>query len=141
MSSDPISNPTGTSSGKWSARLTAERIKQLAECLIAGRTREETADLLGVSPRTVSRWKKDARVLAEVERLRSRSGETRVEEVLLGLLESDNERVRLGAAREILRWEIQRAPKEPLPRDADEVVLPLEPGMRWVASVREEPFV
>ena len=74
--------------GKWSARLTPERIKQLAECLVAGRTRKETAEALGVSERTVSRWKKDPRVLAEVERLRNGASEIRAVQVLLELLDS-----------------------------------------------------
>ena len=140
MSSDLLSSPTETTSGKWSARLTPERIKQLAECLIAGRTRKETAEALGVSESSVSRWKKDPRVLAEVERLRNRTGETRAVDVLLDLLDSDSDAVRLAAVKEIFRLKIQRAPEEPSPPDADEVVLPVEPGMRWVASVREEPF-
>jgi predicted transcriptional regulator len=93
--------------------LTPERIKKMAECIVAGCSRQETADALGVSPRTVSRWKKDPRVIAEVDRLRSRTSETRVEDVLLRLLESDDERIRLMAARETLRWRIQRAPEEP----------------------------
>jgi hypothetical protein len=134
MSSDLIRSPTGTSSGKWSARLTPERIKQLAECLIAGRTRNETAEALGVSPRTVSRWKKDPAVVTEVDRLRSRTSETRVEDVLLRLLESDDERIRLMAVRETLRWKIQRAPEEPLPD------VPPGPGMRRIVDVREKPF-
>jgi hypothetical protein len=93
--------------------LTPERIKKVAECIVAGCARQETADVLGVSPRTISRWKKDPRVIAEVERLRSRASETRVEHVLLRLLESDDERIRLMAVRETLRWRIQRAPEEP----------------------------
>jgi len=93
--------------------LTPERIKKVAECIVAGCSRQETADVLGVSPRTISRWKKDPRVIAEVERLRSRASEARVEDVLLRLLESDDERIRLMAARETLRWRIQRAPEEP----------------------------
>ena len=93
--------------------LTPERIKKVAECIVAGCSRQETADVLGVSPRTISRWKKDPRVIAEVERLRSRASETRVEDVLLRLLGSDDERIRLMAVRETLRWRIQRAPEEP----------------------------
>ena len=113
--------------------LTPEKIKLLAECLIAGLSRKETAKALGVSPRTVSRWKKDPRVIAEVERLRTRTSETRVEDVLQRLLESDDERVRLGAVRESLRWKIQRAREEPPPDD------PPPPGMK-VIHVREKPF-
>jgi hypothetical protein len=133
MSSNLSSGPTERSSGRRSARLAPERIKQLAECLIAGRTRNETAEALRVSPRTVSRWKRDPAVIAEVDRLRSRTSETRAEDVLLRLLESDDERIRLMAVRETLRWKIQRAPEEPLPDEAP------PPGMRRV-FVREEPF-
>lgn len=116
MRSDPISSLPERSSAKRHVRLTPDRIKQLAECVIAGRTREETAEALGgASKRSVSRWKKDARVLAEVERLRTRSSEIRVDDVLLRLLESDDERVVLGAAREIYRWQVQRPPVEPEP--------------------------
>jgi MoxR-like ATPase len=137
MSSDLSSSPSEAPSGRWSARLSPERIKRLAECLIVGRTRAETAEALGVSPRTVTRWKKDARVLAEVERLRSRTIETRVEEVLQRLLKSDDERVVLGAVRETLRWKIQRAQEEPL--SEEDPPMPIE-GLRRV-FVREEPYV
>jgi transcriptional regulator with XRE-family HTH domain len=133
MSSNLRSSATEMSSGKGSGRLTPERIKQLAECLIAGCTRAETAEALGVSPRTVSRWKKDPVVVAEVDRLRSRTNETRVEDVLLRLLKSDDERIVLGAAREIYRWKIQRAPVEPEPEPEREV----EEGY---ILVRREPF-
>ena len=133
MSSDLKSSATEVSSAKWSSRLTPERIKTLAECLIAGRTRAEAADLLGVSPRTVSRWKKDPAVEAEVDRLRNRSGETRVADVLLGLLESDDDRIVLGAEREIYRWKIQRTPVEPEPEPEREV-------KQGYILVRQEPF-
>ena len=93
--------------------LTPERIKKVAECIVAGCSRQEAADALGRSPRTVTRYKKDREVIAEVDRLRSRTSETRVEDVLLRLLESDDERIRLMAVRETLRWRIQRAPEEP----------------------------
>ena len=110
MSSDPISSLTETTSGKWSGRLTPERIKQMAECLITGRTRQETADALGVSPRTVSRWKKDARVLAEVERLRNRASEAIAVDYLKSLLDSDNERIVLGAAQALSKVKTRAEP-------------------------------
>lgn len=81
--------------------LTPERIKKVAECIVAGCSRKETAGALGVSPRTVTRYKKDREVIAEVDRLRSRTSETRVEDVLLRLLESDDERIRLMAVRDL----------------------------------------
>jgi transcriptional regulator with XRE-family HTH domain len=133
MSSDIRSSATVVSSAKWSSRLTPERIKTLAECLIAGRTRNETAEALGVSPRTISRWKTDSAVLAEVARLRSRTSETRAEDVLQSLLDSDDERIRLMAVREIYRWKIQRAPVEPEPEPERRV----EEGY---IVVREKPF-
>src|SRR5205823_3271578 len=117
MSSDLGNITTEVSSATWSGRLTPEQVKKLAECLIAGLTRAKTADALRVSTRTVSRWKKNPVVVAEVDRLRSRTSETRVEDVLLRLLESDDERVRLMAVRETLRWKIQRAQEEPMAAD------------------------
>lgn len=103
----------------------------MAECVIEGRTRTETAGALGVSPRTVSRWKKIPVVVAEVDRLRSRANEPRVEDVLIRLLKSDDEHIRLMAVRETLRWEIQRARVEPEP----------EPEVaEGYIVVREEPF-
>jgi len=113
--------------------LTPERIKKVAECIVAGCSRHETANALGVSPRTVSRWKTDPRVIAEVARLRSRIAQPRVEDVLQDLLQSNDEHVRLMAVRESLRWKIQRAHEEPPPEEAP------PPGMRRV-FVREEPF-
>jgi predicted transcriptional regulator len=113
--------------------LTPERIKKLAECIVAGCSRHEIADLLGVSPRTISRWKKDPRVIAEVERLRRRANEPRVEDVLIRLLQSDDEHIRLMAVRETLRWEIQRARVEPEPK-------PERPVEEGYIVVRQEPF-
>jgi predicted transcriptional regulator len=133
MSSDLSSSPSEVSSPTGSGRLTPERVKTLAECLIAGRTRAETADALGVSPRTVSRWKKSPVVQAEVNRLRSRENEPRVEDVLIRLLKSDDEHIRLMAVRETLRWEIQRARVEPEPK-------PEPPVTDGYILVRQEPF-
>jgi FixJ family two-component response regulator len=100
MCSELSSSHPESSSAKWSKRLTPERIKVLAECLIGGRTRKETADMLGVSPRTVTRWKNDPTVVAEVDRLRSRTSETRAADVLVRLMDSLDERIALTAARE-----------------------------------------
>ena len=47
--------------------LTPERVKPVAALLFEGRSRKEIAAALDVSPRTVSRWKNDPRVLAELE--------------------------------------------------------------------------
>jgi predicted transcriptional regulator len=117
--------------------LTPERIKKVAECIVAGCSRQETADTLNVSARTVTRYKKAREVIAEVDRLRSRASETRVEDVVLRLLESDDERIRLMAVRETLRWKIQRAQEQPLSLEED--APPPAPGMRRV-FVREEPY-
>jgi predicted transcriptional regulator len=113
--------------------LTPERIKKMAECIVAGCSRQETADALGVSPRTVTRYKNDWEVIAEVDRLRSRTNETRVEDVLQRLLRSDDERVQVMAVRESLRWEIQRARVEPEPEPEPDI----EEGY---IVVRQEPF-
>lgn len=107
MSPDHIS-PTEVQSGGSSVALTPERVRLLAACLVAGRSRTETAEALGVSPRSVSRWKKHPRVLAEVERARNSTIETRV----LGVLEdlafhSKDERIRLQAAQVVVRWATQ----------------------------------
>jgi len=108
MSADRDNRSTELPSGSASGRLTRERIRQLAEYLIAGRTRMETANALDVSPRTVSRWKKDPVVLAEVERLLKRGPETRALEKLERLLDSADDRVALGAAQTLVRREMQR---------------------------------
>jgi hypothetical protein len=127
------SNPSETPSGRRSPGLTPERIRLLAECLIAGCTRTETADALEVSPRTVTRWKKDTAVRAEVERLRNRTGETRASDVLIASLDSWDERIALSAAKEILRLKIQRMPVEPEPQP--------EPNVReGYMVVRREPI-
>jgi transcriptional regulator with XRE-family HTH domain len=108
MRSQLDSSPTEPPSGSLSVRLTRERIRQLAESLIAGCTRKEAAKALGVSPRTVTRWKKDPAVLAEIERLLNRGPETRALERLERLLDSDDDKVALGAAQTLVRREMQR---------------------------------
>jgi hypothetical protein len=86
-----------------SARLTRAQITQLAECLIAGRSRQETAELLGISVRTVSRLKAAPAVLAEMERLQSRTNDVRATDALVRLLDSGDERISLESAKELLR--------------------------------------
>jgi DNA-binding NarL/FixJ family response regulator len=84
--------------------LTPERVKLLAALLVAGRSRTEIADALDVSPRTVSRWKHDPRVLAEVERLRNATPLTRAIAVVEDIaLYGENERNRLQAAQTLIR--------------------------------------
>jgi transcriptional regulator with XRE-family HTH domain len=114
MGSDLRNSSTEASSGRWSGRLTPGRIEEVAEFLIAGRTRAEIARALDVSPRTVSRWKKDSAVLVEIERLRNRTSEDRAVDALEQLLETGSERMVLGAAQTLLRRS-ERAPKEPAP--------------------------
>jgi hypothetical protein len=107
-----LSNPTETLSGSLSARrLTPEVAEVLAQCLVEGRSRQSIADRLGVSVRTVSRWKASPLV----ERWRNRSDEVRAADVLLRLMECDDERVALRAAELVLTHKIQRTPKEPEP--------------------------
>jgi Homeodomain-like domain len=122
MSADLSSSAAEVSSGKGSGGLTPERIKMLAECLIAGLTRVETAQLLNVSPRTVSRWKPDPAVAAEVDRLRGRTSEDRAVDALEHLLVSGSEKIVLGAAQVLLRRS-ERAPKEPAPAGGSVVVV------------------
>src|SRR5437879_486130 len=98
-----LSSPTETLSGSVSARLTPARATQLAECILAGRTRQEMAQLLGIAPRTASRWKKNPLVVTEVERIRNRSDEQRAAEILVRLTESDDERVALRACELVLQ--------------------------------------
>jgi FixJ family two-component response regulator len=84
--------------------LTPERVRLLAALLVAGRPRTEIADALDVSPRSVSRWKTDPRVLAEVERLRNATPVTRALAVLEDIaLHGENERNRLQAAQTLVR--------------------------------------
>ena len=68
-------------------------------------------------------------MIAEVERLRSRSDKVHAVDVLVRLMESTDERVALRASELVLTHQIQRVPEE---EDAP------PPGMRVV--VREEPF-
>lgn len=124
-----LSSPTEVLSSGLSARLTPEVVEAVAQWLIEGRTRKSIADRFGVSVRTVSRWKASPLVMAEIERLRSRSDEVHAVDVLLRLMESTNERVALRASELVLTHKIQRVPE-------DEVAAP--PGMRVV--VREESF-
>ena len=108
MTSQLDSSPLEAASGTSSVRLTRERVRRLAECHVAGCTRQETAKALGVSPRTVTRWKKDPAVLKEFERLLNRGPETRALEKLDRLLDSADEKVALGAAQTLVRREMQR---------------------------------
>jgi transcriptional regulator with XRE-family HTH domain len=87
--------------------LTPERVSLLAGLLYAGRSRTEIAAALGVSPRTVSRWRTDPSVLAELERLRNATPVTQALAVLEDIaLHGENERNRLQAAQTLLRLAI-----------------------------------
>jgi hypothetical protein len=108
MGSHLDSSFTEPPSGTSPARLTRDRVRRLAECLVAGCTRKETAKALEVSPRTVTRWKTDPAVQAEFERLLKRGPETRALEKLDRLLDSDDDKVALGAAQTLVRREMQR---------------------------------
>ena len=101
---DEVPNPNPPPA-RTSGGLTPERIKVLTDCIVSGLTRKETAKVLGKSPRTVTRWKKDPRVVAEVERRRNSTILTRALAVLDDLqLHSADDRVRLQAAQAIARW-------------------------------------
>jgi hypothetical protein len=101
--------------GNAVTRLTPDVATRLAELLIAGRSAPECATELQCGVRSVWTWKRSALVLAELERLANRSDDVRAVDVLLGLLDSADERVRLAAAQEVLRARIQRTPVEPEP--------------------------
>ena len=99
----PLSSPTETLSDRLSARrLTPEVAEVLAQLLVAGWSRQSIADRLGVSVRTVSRWKVRPLVTAAEEHLRNRSDEEEAADVLLRLTRSPDERVALRAADLIL---------------------------------------
>lgn len=107
-----LSSPTEVLSSGLSARLTPEVVEAVAQCLIEGLTRQSIADRFGVSVRTVSRWKASPLVIAEVERLRSRSDKVHAVDVLVRLMESADERVAPRASELVLTHQIQRVPEE-----------------------------
>src|SRR5262249_34939601 len=80
------------------------------------------ADALNVSPRTVSRWKRDPAVVAEVDRLRSRTSEDRAVDALEHLLVTGSEKIVLGSAQALLRRS-ERTPKEPAPAGGNVVIV------------------
>lgn len=139
-----LSSPTEELRGGLSARLTPERISQLAECVVAGRSMRETASLLGISVRTVSRWKASPLVIAELERLSNRSDDVRAVDILLGLMASDDERVALRAAELVLTHKIQRTPREAEPPEdqglppASAVVIRFEGNPEELAAAADE---
>lgn len=108
MSSQLEDSPSESPSGSSSVRLTRDRVRRLAEALVEGRTRKGTAAALGVSPRTVTRWKKNPAVVAEFERLLNRGPETRALEKLDRLLDSPDDKVALRAAEFLVRRDMQR---------------------------------
>src|SRR5262245_46895868 len=108
MGSQLDSSPTEPPAGTSSVRLTRDRVRRLAELLIAGCTRKEIAKTLDVSPRTVTRWKQDPAVQAEYDRLLKRGPETRALEKLDRLLDSNDDKVALAAAQTLVRREMQR---------------------------------
>jgi hypothetical protein len=94
------------------AEIKASKREQAALLLAAGRSRAQAGESVGVSRRTILRWTKDQEFADRVTELRAglfkRSGgvlarcTTHAASRLGRLLESDNERVALGAARSVL---------------------------------------
>jgi hypothetical protein len=123
--------PTEAVPTRGSTRLSTHRVARLAECLIAGRTRQETADEIGASVSSVRRWSRSPLVLAEIERLTSQTNETRAVDVLVRLMDSDDDRVALAAATEVLRRGIQATPVEQTSHDQQPPEPP--PGFAVVA--------
>jgi hypothetical protein len=82
--------------------------KRAARDLAMGYSQRVTARRVGVDPRTVTRWLSDNPVFREyVEELRPKvANEPEAEAVLRDLLFSDNENIRLGAARELRRMPV-----------------------------------
>ena len=95
-----------------SAEIKASKHEQAALLLAAGRSTAQTAATVGVSRRTLLRWSKDREFAARVTDLRAglfkRSGgvlarcTTHAASRLGRLLESEDDRVALGAARSVL---------------------------------------
>jgi hypothetical protein len=80
-----------------------EHVRAIAEGEVAGLSRAEIAAKTELTPRTISRYRHRPEVLAEVERLRSRTPESRAVDILLRLSDSEDERIALDAAKEILK--------------------------------------
>lgn len=87
--------------------------ERVALLLAAGRTQTEAAAEAGVAVKTIQRWREDPRFIHKVSWLRSellanglgKLSDATVEaaDVLRGLLKSNNEAIRLAAARSVLQ--------------------------------------
>jgi transcriptional regulator with XRE-family HTH domain len=92
-----------------------DHIRAIAEGEIAGLSRREIASKTGLTPRTISRYRRRPEVLAAVEQLRRLPRSERAQDVLVGLLASDSETIRLQAALGIVRYGVQRVRPEAEP--------------------------
>lgn len=89
--------------------------QQLAciESLLAGSTKREAAEAVGCSPSTLSQWMQEPGFIAQLNSRRADLHEANTErlrslaqkalEVLTEALESDDEKVRLSASRQVLK--------------------------------------
>jgi hypothetical protein len=98
--------------------------QEYVRLVVAGRSRREISNILGVQPRTLSRWRSEPEVRAEIEALTSSANATEISAVaaLRGLLTDPDSRVRLEAARAILAAKIE-VPTTP-PAEVDEPTTP-----------------
>lgn len=65
----PTFQPGHSSGGRPSGLSDPERVKLAAALYVEGATREDMARELGVSPWTITQWRKDPRVRAQVSKL------------------------------------------------------------------------
>jgi hypothetical protein len=93
-----------------------EYVLRLAELELAGASRKEMAEALGVTPRTVSRLRHAPEVKAMTERLRSQPDSVRATTVLLDVMTSTkDERLKVDCAKAVLQYGVQRVVPEPQP--------------------------
>jgi transcriptional regulator with XRE-family HTH domain len=113
-----------------------EILRLIAEAEVAGLSRSEIALKTGLTPRTISRYRHRTEVRKAVELLRQQPRQERAQDVLVGLLGSESESIRLQAALGIVRYGVQKVRAEP---ESDEDAPPPAKGLRRV-FVREEPL-
>jgi len=108
------------------AKQALARREEVARLLAArSHTHREIGSLVGVSRETVGRWSREPATAAMIEEFRRRPSanpEPGAVAVLRGLLLSEDERVRLQAATQLLALKIERIPT--LPADESEIDVP-----------------